>query len=85
MPSRSSWSVSIPRETYFADFYRARNVASRFDLSLQHLPLGTKYVVYQYFVPFLNADLDNDRLLGLPASRCGAAGVLAYEDVIQPP
>jgi hypothetical protein len=49
-----------PRETYFADFYRARNVASRFDLSLQHLPLGTKYVVYQYFVSFFNADLDND-------------------------
>jgi SGNH hydrolase-like domain, acetyltransferase AlgX len=43
--------------TYFTSFYRARNISDRFDKSLRNLPEGTKYVVLQFFAPFVGGEM----------------------------
>jgi len=43
-------------QTYFTEFYRARNVPPRFAKSLANLPPGTKHVIYQFFDPFLGGE-----------------------------
>lgn len=57
--SFSDMYFNVGLQTYFTEFYRARNYARRFDISLRLLPPGTKYVVYQYFAPFLGTEVDD--------------------------
>jgi hypothetical protein len=38
--------------TYFKDVYRIRDSGSNLDQLLQHLPLGTRYFVYEFIEPF---------------------------------
>jgi hypothetical protein len=43
-------------QTYFTEFYRARNHPERFGKALQKLPPRTKYVIYQFFDPLFGAE-----------------------------
>jgi hypothetical protein len=55
--SFSDMYFNLGLQSYFESFYRARNVMPRMNHSLADLPPGTKYVVYQFFAPFLGTDM----------------------------
>ena len=60
---------NVGPQTYFKEFYRARNVAPRWVKSLRNLPPGTRYGVYQFFAPFLSTDMDQSNLMSLAADE----------------
>jgi hypothetical protein len=67
--SFSDLVFNVGLQTYFKEFYRARNVAPRWVKSLRNLPPGTRYVVYQFFAPFLSTDMDQSNLMSLAADE----------------
>jgi SGNH hydrolase-like domain, acetyltransferase AlgX len=67
--SFSDLFINVGLQTYFKEFYRARNVPERWEKSLRNLPPGTKYVIYQFFAPFLESDMAVPNLMSLAADE----------------